>query len=149
MLGRKGAALAVVGQVDRLWSYSFLWPGVGRQTEIYRSTLARLRAGGPLGSALEYVGDRYAELASDLSYALQELRLGKRADDHTLAELWTACVDARNLVVLGDPAVRVVPHLSAPQRETPDREVVRVHAAGEEGDPSVEIATYVADDPAA
>jgi hypothetical protein len=124
---------------------------VGRQTEVYRGTLASLRAGRPLGAALEYVGDRYAELASDLSAVLQEVRLGRRAEDSTLAQLWTACVDARNLVVLGDPAVRCEAGSVQPPREVADRDVVQLRATvpGDEADPPVEIATYGAEDPAA
>ena len=118
LLGRESGASAVVGQVDRAWSYSFLWPGVGRQTEVYRGALARLCAGHTVGFAFEYVADRHAELASDLGAALEEIHLGKRVDDDALAELWTACVDARSLVVLGDPAVRAV---SNAERRAPTR----------------------------
>jgi hypothetical protein len=107
LLGRAGGALAVVGHIDRAWGYSFVWPGVGGQTEVYRSTLAELGAGRPIGSALEYVGDRYAELATDLGLALEEIRLGRRADPEMIAGLWTACTDARGFVLLGDPAVRL------------------------------------------
>lgn len=107
LLGRDGGALAVVGHIDRAWGYSFVWPGVGGQTEVYRSTLAELGAGRPVGSALEYVGDRYAELATDLGLALEEIRLGRRADPEMIAGLWTACTDARGFVLLGDPAVRL------------------------------------------
>jgi hypothetical protein len=161
LLGREGGAQAVIGHVDRTWSCSFLWPGIGRQIEVYRSALGRLCDGSPLGPALEFVADRYAELTSDLGAALAEIRLGRRADHAQLAELWTACVDMRNLVLLGDPAVRAA--RAAGSARPPARDVVTVTgAAGTAGSAAsldragsaasgpmpVEIATHLADDPA-
>jgi hypothetical protein len=153
LLGREGGASAVVGQVDRAWSYSFLWPGAGRQTEAYRGALARLCAGHTVGFALEYVGDRHAELASDLGAVLEEIHLGKRVDDDTLAELWTACVDARSLIVLGDPAVRAR-STGRPAALHRLRDTVHTLDVATRKEPRpvgrpVEVATYVADDPAA
>jgi hypothetical protein len=172
LLGREAGALAVVGHVDRAWGYSFVWPGAGRQTEVYRSTLADLGAGHPIGSALEYVGDRYAELASDLGLALEEIRLGRRAQDDVLAGLWTAHTDARGFALLGDPAVRLVQTgevievagqapgtaLRAPSGSPAahsERGILPVSAEPPGGEPQpaplrapVEVATYVTDDPA-
>jgi hypothetical protein len=162
LLGREGGALAVVGHVDRAWGYSFVWPGAGRQTEVYRSTLAELGAGQPVGSALEYVGDRYAELATDLRLAVEDIRLGRRADEQLLAGLWTACTDARGFVLLGDPAVRLRPVAAQPARPAPGAAVrtttfktARPSAEGRDEaemlSPArrepVEVATYVTDDP--
>ena len=166
LLGREGGALAVVGHVDRAWGYSFVWPGAGAQTEVYRSTLAGLGSGLPVGSAMEYVGDRYAELATDLGLALEDIRLGRRADEEMLAGLWTACTDARGFVLLGDPAVRLAPapapatHAAHAATRTVPLDVTGAkpaesgaadRGAGEALTPTrrrpVEIATYVTDDP--
>lgn len=149
LLGREGGALAVLGHVDRAWGCSFLWPGAGSQTEVFRSSLARLAEGDPVGSALEYMGDRHAEIATELARALEMIELGKRADQQLLARLWTAYADARNFVVLGDPAVRLrLPPPAQPAAHPAERATILApppDAPATHGD-DVEVATYVADD---
>lgn len=120
LLGRENGALAVVGHVDRAWSYSFAWPGAGAQTEVFRSLLARIGAGDPLGAAMSYLTDRYAELATELSLAIEQVHLGRRLEDERLAGLWTACADARDFVVIGDPAVSLGRTGRSPVAERPE-----------------------------
>jgi hypothetical protein len=103
----KGGALAVIGHVERAWSFSYMWPGVGEQIDAYTSTLGRLLKGAPAGFAVEFLNDRYAALTTQLESEKEDIAYGKIADDLVLSILWTARNDARNSVIFGDPAVRL------------------------------------------
>lgn len=105
----RGGALAVVAHVDRAWTCSFDWRDApGRQIGAFEEVLARLVERRPVGWALEPFGRRYAEIAAQLSDEELERYYQRSPDPGRLASWWTAAVDARNYVVLGDPAVRAV-----------------------------------------
>jgi hypothetical protein len=103
----RGGALAVVGHVERAWTTSFLGRGGNRQLTVFEDFMRRLLDGHPVGSAMEPLGRRHAEMSTLLNDALEDIRFGQRPDDLAVASLWTAHHDARNYVVLGDPAVRL------------------------------------------
>ena len=75
--------------------------------EAFESALRLLMEGYPVGFAMEFFNQRYAELSAELTLALQRLNYGEPMNQDELAALWTANNDARNYAVLGDPAVRV------------------------------------------
>jgi hypothetical protein len=103
-----GGALAVIGHIDQTWGASFYGQTSGRQLGVFAGALRRLIEGHPLGSAMEPFSTRYSELAAGLSDELKEIRRGKRPNHRRLASLWTAQMDARGYVIIGDPAVTIV-----------------------------------------
>lgn len=102
----KGGALAVVGHVERAWSFSFTWPRAGEQLDVFHSMLGQLLRGFPVGAAMEFFNIRYAALTTELEAEKESIDYGKIPDPIGLSGLWTAKNDARNYVIIGDPAVR-------------------------------------------
>jgi hypothetical protein len=68
--------------------------------------LHALARGARVGAALEYLTQRYTQVSTELAEELR-LRSANVDNDDLVAGLWTAQTDARNFIVLGDPAVRL------------------------------------------
>lgn len=109
--GLERGALAVIAHVERLWGLSYLPPGTDANEPVlasdFQSLLDRLISGAPVGWAMEYFNQRYAELSTLLSEYYDERARGTVRPGVDLLDLWTANNDARDYVVLGDPAVRL------------------------------------------
>jgi hypothetical protein len=107
----KGGALAVVGHVERAWSCSFYGgTQLGQQLATFQSTMTQLLKGFPVGYALEYINQYHAALGTELSEILKQMSKGWDPENlnRTLSQVWTANNDARNFVLIGDPAVKLV-----------------------------------------
>jgi hypothetical protein len=103
-----GGALAVVAHVDRAWTTTFSPEGKS-DPKVFESTLKSLLSGEPLGWATEYLNQRYSELAAELSNLFEDKSFLQPLNQEVFNRVWRANNDARNFVVLGDPAVRLLP----------------------------------------
>jgi hypothetical protein len=127
----KGGALAVIGHVDRAWGSSFMWSRTP-QLDVFESAFEYLTDGHPIGSAFEFFNERYSELSSELSIIADDVRSRKKFDDanqYKVAGLWTANNDARNYIILGDPAVKLMVGESAEVLQERPTITLQPHAA--------------------
>ena len=109
-----GGALAVVGHVDRAWTHSFS-PGRGKSVGVISYVVQHMLSGFPVGCAMDFLNERFSETSTYLTDHLnqQKVPLQRGSSDEELTpeeliEAWRMYTDARNYVVYGDPAVRLV-----------------------------------------
>lgn len=101
-------ALAVLGHIDRGWTTTFeesLGPETVLTVDTLVDSLAQLLRGERLGHALRPLRRRSSQLAARLAQLIHRQRQGEKVDFYDPGVLWTAVNDARNLIVMGDPAV--------------------------------------------
>ena len=103
----RGGALAVLAHVERAWAYSFQGQKNNSQVQGFRDVLGRLMRGDRIGQATDVFNIRWAALSTMLAEQQLELRHGGQVPMRALGRLWVARDDARNFVILGDPAVRL------------------------------------------
>jgi hypothetical protein len=111
----RGGALAVLGHVERAWGYSIrpldanFQPvaNVGPQLSPFRNCVGRILKGEPVGHATKDISDKYAILAAELLGKLDRGVGEPLPGDAELAWTWVERNDARNYVLLGDPAARL------------------------------------------
>jgi hypothetical protein len=119
-------ALAVLGHVERAWGYSFVSPGGNLDNQAFITVLRKLLNGDPVGLATDPSFNlRYAAKAANLSSVLEEEEWSPGSTSpYDLAYLWTSNNDARNYVVIGDPAARLPATSVAPaEAKRPEIEV--------------------------
>ena len=102
-----GGALAVLAHIERAWAYSFLGDKGGSQTQGFRDVLGRLMRGDRIGQATDVFNMRWATLSAQLAEAQLDLKFGGQTPLDKLGRMWVARDDARNFMILGDPAVRL------------------------------------------
>jgi len=139
-----GGALAVYGHVERTGVFSFPESSGLEQVSVYFNTLNRLMGGYTAGSAMEAINQRYSLFVSQLGDSLRE-RIpysisGEELLDPSISNLLTATTDARNYILLGDPAVHLpVDRFPPPDAERPQIERVQVPVPEVETPKSVEM----------
>jgi len=102
-------ALAVLAHIDRAWAFSFQTDRGKPQVQDFRSVMELLLAGNRIGQATDDFNRRWSVLSAELSMLVEEQEaMGTTADTAArLGNRWVARDDARNYLILGDPAVRL------------------------------------------
>jgi hypothetical protein len=109
LLGERSiGVLAVMGFVDRLLGFSSPHlPAVDRYRDAVSRAIRMLMTGARAGVAAQSFDEAYAELSVALSSVHEKRRYGQEINPAELVGLWAATNDMRNVVLLGDPAVRL------------------------------------------
>ena len=102
-----GGALAVLAHIERAWAYSFQGDKGGSQTQGFRDVIGRLMMGDRIGQATDAFNIRWAALSAQLVEKQDDRKYGAEIPLQTLGRMWVARDDARNFMILGDPAVRL------------------------------------------
>ncbi|MBX0327928.1 C1 family peptidase [Oscillochloris sp. ZM17-4] len=101
-------ALAVLGHVERAWTYSFSGTeNVKAQIQPFQDVVSRLMQGMPVGSATDQFNVIQGSRSLTLTQELEQGIGGSIPNPSLLARLWMARNDARNYALLGDPAVKL------------------------------------------
>jgi hypothetical protein len=104
---RQGA-LAVIAHVDRAFSYAFEDVMGTPQAQLLRMPLDQLMSGHRVGLAMEPLNQQWGSLAAQLGVLLGGNAPGEPPPrPRAIANLFIARDDARNYIVLGDPAARL------------------------------------------
>lgn len=101
-------AQAVIGHIDRAWAYSFQSNTGQAVLQSFRDPLIRLLQGRRVGDALDVFDQRWTVLSAGLLTLMQNRdAMPNSVPASVLANRWVARDDARNYIVLGDPAARL------------------------------------------
>ena len=105
LLSHPDGALAVIAHVDQSWGYSFR-RGNTPQLQGFTDVIAKLMWGNRIGQATDEFNRRWAVLSTDLLTELDKSG-GRMIAPDVIGNMWIARDDARNYIVIGDPAVRL------------------------------------------
>ncbi len=101
-------AQAVIGHVDRAWAYSFQSGKGITLSQNFRDPMERILQGSRVGDAMDAVNQRWSVLSGQLTTLLNRRAAAKTAvSDARLANCWVERDDARNYIILGDPASKL------------------------------------------
>lgn len=102
-------ALACLGHIDKAWAFSFQGQNGLPQTQGFRNLISQLMKGRRLGHATDQLNAQWAVLTTELVSLHEKRAMNVKVDESGLLSKWIARDDARNYVVLGDPAVKLRP----------------------------------------
>ncbi len=102
-----GGALAVLAHIERAWSYSFEGDGGIAQVQGFRNVATRILKGDRIGEATDTFNVKWAGLSARLLEAQSDRVANPSLPLGPIGKLWIARDDARNFMILGDPAVRL------------------------------------------
>jgi hypothetical protein len=103
----RGAALAVVGHVERAWGFSIMTPGGGPEILPFENALHHMLRGVPVGHAMRDFSQKYATVGNYLAGLLERARYDSTVRRGELASAWVQRNDAEGYLILGDPAARL------------------------------------------
>ena len=102
-----GAALGVIGHVERAWQNSIITAGAGTQLLPFENAIGFITDGQPLGWVLKEFNEVFAASSVSLTNVIRDKDGGLDVSDRKIAELWLERNDAEGYVLMGDPAVRL------------------------------------------
>ena len=99
----------MLAHIDRAWAFSFQTDRLKPQIQDFRSVMELLLAGNRIGQATDDFNRRWSVLSAELSMLVEEQEASGTTTDMVakLGNRWVARDDARNYLILGDPAVRL------------------------------------------
>jgi hypothetical protein len=114
----------VIGPTERCWATSYTTEGES-DIDAFAQALNKLLNGRTVGEAMRFFTQRYTNWMAQLGRELEQVMFrGKQRDESLLSRLGTAVLDARNWVILGDPAARLPLEPAATLVERPTIEPV-------------------------
>ncbi|HPY39652.1 MAG TPA: C25 family cysteine peptidase [Thiolinea sp.] len=102
-------AAAVITHIDRAWASSFLGNMGTDNTAVFQGVIDKLFEGVPVGHAMSYLNDHYAMMESAMSRLNEQIKEDPffSCPPAQVAKNYIAKVDARNYLLMGDPATRL------------------------------------------
>lgn len=107
LLGRENGASAIIAHVERCWTLSFARSD-GSEIQTFLNVISSILSGKPVGLAHRYLYSLYGEFAALLVEQFRSQPGGVQSahSKNMTRNMTIATLDARNYVVLGDPAAR-------------------------------------------
>ena len=101
-------AQAVIGHIDRAWAFSFQSRSGVAVVQNLRDSLVRILQGRRVGDAMDVFNQRWSVLSGQLLKLVQRRSAAPAAVSASrLANSWVERDDARNYIILGDPAAKL------------------------------------------